>query len=551
MVTERYALILFYRSNSSCTVIVPVFRRSPSRLRVTFKPFLDSHIPMNTEATETKITNTSSRRGIFKLASALGIVIILFVGIVIALKTAAFKPPASFDPSGITLASVPKLDIEKAARHLGEAVRIKTVSHENSTEDDTTQWTMLHDWLQTTYPAAHRVMQLQIVAKRTLLYCWPGSDSSLEPIILMAHQDVVPVTPGTEKDWKHPPFSGEIAEGAVWGRGAIDDKGSLIALFEAIEALVNSDYHPKRTVYLVSGEDEEVSGHGARAAAAYLKSKNVMAEFVLDEGMQVISDHPITDSPVALIGVAEKGFGTLKVTAKTAGGHSSMPPKENAVVTLADSVKAIVNHPFASRFDGPTADMLRTLAPHTSLMTQVAIANEWLFAPLLVSKISSTPAGAAMMHTTIAPTMLEGSPKENVLCATATAWINYRIDPHDSTTSVMEHTRQAVSSFPVTLSWHRPPDEPSSVSSSNSRAWRILALLAADSSHAPVAPSLFIGASDSRYLQAVTHDTYRFQPITSSIEDLAMIHGTNEHITLKNLQQMTEYYARLIATATN
>lgn len=475
--------------------------------------------------------------------------LILTLTSVLAFRTMTYQSPDI--KSDIALAPAPVLNIESAARHLGEAVRIQTVSHENAADNDPTQWDSLHAWLKKTYPAAHKTMSLRLVADRTLVYCWKGTDSSLAPIILMAHQDVVPITAGTESEWKHAPFSGEIADGAVWGRGSIDDKGSLIAIFEAIETLIPGGFTPKRTIYLVSGHDEEVSGQGARAAAAYLKRNHVLAEFILDEGMQVIADHPITKAPVALIGIAEKGFGTLEITAKTAGGHTSMPPKENAVINLGNAVEAIYSDPYPLVYDGPTADMLRALAPHTGLATKMAIANDWLFAPLLVSEIAATTAGAAMIHTTVAPTMLEGSPKENVLPAKAKAWINYRIAPGDTSATIMKKSQRAVAALPVTLRWNRTPDEPSSVSSTKSRAWQILSLLAKDISGAPVAPALFIGGSDSRYLQDVAKDTYRFQAITSSLDELDMIHGTNEHLTLDNLKQITTFYARLIATAAN
>src|SRR3546814_3972160 len=149
------------------------------------------------------------------------------------------------------------------------------------------EWDRLHAWLSATYPAAHAAMTRTILPNRTLIYHWPGSDAALAPIIVMAHQDVVPVTEGTEGDWKHPPFSGQIAENAVWGRGTVDDKGSLVGLFEAIEALATAGFQPKRGIYLVSGHDEEVGGSGAVAAAAPLKASGVKAIFTLDEGRLV------------------------------------------------------------------------------------------------------------------------------------------------------------------------------------------------------------------------------------------------------------------------
>ncbi|MGH6963586.1 MAG: M20 family peptidase, partial [Phenylobacterium sp.] len=360
----------------------------------------------------------------------------------------------------------------------------------------------------------------------------------------------VPVTPGTEGDWKHPPFAGEIAEGAVWGRGAIDDKGSLITLFEGVEALSKAGFRPRRTVIIVSGEDEEVRGQGARAAAALLKSRNIKAQFVIDEGLAVISDNPVTGGRLALIGTAEKGYATLAVTAKATGGHSSAPPADGGgVVTLARAVTAISDHGFPMAFRGPGADMLQALAPSAPFAIKMAVANAWLFRPLLVKQIGATSPGAALLHTTIAPTMLKGSPKENVLPQDATAWINYRIEPGDTSASVMARAREAVGELPVALAWIKTPEEPSPVSSTRSDGWRVLAAVAGEVTHAPVAPSLVTAGTDSRYLQGVAADVYRFQPMEFSLKDTGMIHGTNEHMTLKNLETAIQFYARLIATA--
>ena len=165
-------------------------------------------------------------------------------------------------------------------------------------------------------------MTRTILPNRTLIYHWPGGDASLAPIIVMAHQDVVPVTGGTERDWKYPPFAGTIAENAIWGRGTVDDKGSLVGLFEAIEALAVQGFQPKRGIYLVSGHDEEAGGSGAAAAAARLKAEGVRALYTLDEGSVVLRDTPVIDGPAILIGIAEKGYATLKVTANAPGGHS-------------------------------------------------------------------------------------------------------------------------------------------------------------------------------------------------------------------------------------
>jgi carboxypeptidase PM20D1 len=392
-------------------------------------------------------------------------------------------------------------------------------------------------------------MTRAVVGAHTLIYTWAGSDPSLPPIILMAHQDVVPVTPGTEANWKHPPFSGAIAEGAVWGRGSVDDKGTLITLFESLDSLAAAGFKPKRTIILVSGEDEEVRGQGARAAAAHLKAKGIKALFVLDEGLAVIADNPVTKKPAALVGIAEKGYATLQIVAPAPGGHSSTPPKETGVTTLSRAVLAVTGRPFPLRFSGPGADMLRALAPEAPPAVKMAVANAWLFGPLLTSQFAATPPGAAMLHTTIAPTMLKGSPKENVLPQDATAWINYRIAPGDTSADVMARAQGAVGKLPVKLSWLRAPEEPSPVSSTSSPGWKYIAALAADETHAPIAPSLVVGGTDSRYLAGVADDVYRFAPTWMSLNETEMIHGTNEHMSLENLTRMVRFYERLIETA--
>jgi carboxypeptidase PM20D1 len=488
-------------------------------------------------------------RVIGRLAASLVLIFVVLAGVVVV-RTLTFKTPAVADTASVRVSPPVSVDLAAAAEHLSQAVQIQTVSHQDPAEDQPGEWDRLQGYLQGAYPAAHAAMTREVVGKHTLVYSWKGSDPSLAPVILMAHQDVVPVTPGTEKDWKHPPFSGAIADGAVWGRGSIDDKGSLITLFEGVEALAKQGFKPRRTVMIVSGEDEEVRGSGARAAAALLKSRGIKAEFVVDEGLAVITDNPITGGRLALIGPAEKGYATLVVTAKAEGGHSSAPPADGGgVVTLARAITAIADHGFPLEFKGPGAAMVQAVAPSGPFVVRMAVANAWLFKPLLVKQIGASESGAALLHTTIAPTMLKGSPKENVLPQDATAWINYRIAPGDSSVVVMARARAAVAALPVELSWAAQPQEPSAVSSTSSEGWKVLAAVAGQVTGAPVAPGLVTAGTDGRYLQPVAADVYRFQPMDFSLTDIGMIHGTNEHLTLKNLEQCIQFYARLVATA--
>jgi len=475
--------------------------------------------------------------------------VVVVLGAIVAVRTATFKPATAVDITAVKLAPSVPVDQALAAQHLSQSIQIRTISNQDKADNQWAEWDRLHAWLASTYPATHAAMTREILPNKALVYTWAGSDTALAPIVLMAHQDVVPVTPGTEGDWTHPPFDGVIAEGAVWGRGSIDDKGSLVTIFESLEALAKTGFKPRRTVIIVSGQDEEVGGTGAQAAAALFKARGIKAEWVLDEGMAVVKDFPMVNRPVAVVGLGEKGYATLKIVARAPGGHSSAPPSETGVETLSKAVLAITGKPFPMKFQGPGADMIRAIAPEADLMTRVVVANTWLFGPILTGQLAKSPASAATLHTTIAPTMLKGSPKENVLPQDATAWINYRIAPGQTRDDVMARAKDATRSLKVELSWQGEANNPSPVSSTSSEGWKLLAALASDGGKIPVAPGLVTAGTDSRYMTGVAKDVYRFAPMHASIGEFGMIHGTNEKMSLENLRRMTDFYTRLIATA--
>ncbi len=479
-----------------------------------------------------------------------GIAVFAVVAATVAVRTASFAPSDIADGADVRLAKAPAYDLDAAVAHLSAATQIRTISHQDPADNDVAEWDRLHGWLAATYPLTHRAMTRTILPNRTLIYHWAGGDATLAPIIVMAHQDVVPVTEGTEADWKYPPFAGTIAENSVWGRGTVDDKGALVGLFEAIEALAKQGFRPRRGIYLVAGHDEEAGGAGAAAAAARLKAEGVRALYTLDEGSLVLRDTPVIDGPAILIGVAEKGYATLKVTANAPGGHSSMPPPETGVATLARAVIAITENAFPMEMRGPGAAMVESFAARKGGMTKMAVANQWLFGPVLKRQLAASPSSAAAFHTTIAPTMLEGSPKENVLPQSATALINYRIAPWNRSADIMARARAAVGEAPVDLAWVKAPNEPSRVSSTRSPGWKyVVAAARADAPDAVVAPFLVVGATDSRSMEPISEDVYRFMPMHLTLKETAMIHGTNENMAIDSFKRMIDFYARLIATS--
>ena len=214
----------------------------------------------------------------------------------------------------------------RPGRHLAAALQIRTISHQNPADDDRAAFAELRAFLERTYPKVHAAIGHEIINGDALLYRWEGTDSALPPILFLAHQDVVPIEPGTESKWTHPPFDGVVADGFIWGRGAIDDKSSLIAILEAGERLAMSRYQPARTIMFALGQDEEAGGVGNATIAKALMQRGVRFAWVLDEFSPILQEpYPGVRQPIATIGVAEKGYLTLELTAHGTGGHSAMP----------------------------------------------------------------------------------------------------------------------------------------------------------------------------------------------------------------------------------
>lgn len=485
-----------------------------------------------------------------RLAAVLTVVLVLLLAAVVV-QTLRFRPAERGER--VALVEAPAIDVERAAQRLGEAIRIRTVSEGGGAVRDEAQWHALHAWLAQSYPGVHATLRREQIAGLTLLYTWQGSNPDLAPIVLMAHQDVVPINAATEADWTHPPFAGVVADGVVWGRGALDDKGGLVGLMEATETLVASGFKPQRTIMLLFGHDEEVGGDGVRAAVELLRARKVVPDMVLDEGFMVLADFPLTGRPAGVIGVAEKGYLTLRLTAPAAGGHSSMPPRNSGAVRLARAIVALEENQMAgSLADPPVDDLLRGVAADMPWIKRALLANSWLFAHLVDAQLSTLPSGNALMRTTTAPTVLEGSIKDNVLPQAASALVNFRIHPRDSIASVTAHVRELVAPFDIDVAAESQGvlnAEPSPIAPTDTRVYRTLEALADwVGEGAPVAPGLVLGGTDARHFATLTPAAYRFMPVIGSPGEIAGFHGTDEHLSVANLGRMVAGYARLMLT---
>jgi carboxypeptidase PM20D1 len=444
-----------------------------------------------------------------------------------------------------------EVDEEAVAEQLAGALRFRTISHQDSTQFDGGAFLDFHAYLAETYPGVHRVCGREIVADFSLLFRCPGSDPSLGSILLMAHIDVVPVQPGTESDWTHPAYGGEIADGHVWGRGALDDKAALITILEAAEMLIEQGVRPRRTVYLAFGHDEEIGGlSGASAIAELLGSREVELELVLDEGGVVTDGVPGVEGSVAVVGIAEKGFISVELAVRTEGGHSSMPPSQTAVGILSAAIRELETHPVPGGIRGATEAMFDYLAPEMPFSQRLVIANRWLLGPLLERQFGASPEGNAVLRTTTAATIFQAGVKENVLPASARAVINFRVLPGDSTAGIIEHVRRTIDDPRVEMRPLSDMSEPSPVSDAGSDAFtRLQQTIQQVYPHVIVAPFLFVGMTDSRYYANLTRNVYRFSPLELSREDYARAHGTDERVPVAGLADMVRFYVQLISNS--
>lgn len=441
------------------------------------------------------------------------------------------------------------VDEKSAADHLSAAIRFQTISSATDAEQNADAFHGLQAYMAQTFPAFHAATKREVVGGLSLLYTWQGSDPSATPIALLAHQDVVPIAPGTESNWQAPPFEGTIRDGFIWGRGSWDDKGNLFSILEAAEQLAKDGFHPKRTIYFAFGADEEVGGQrGASEIAKLLAQRGVKLDYAIDEGL-VIADGMLKglDRPAALIGIAEKGYATLDLSLTATPGHSSMPPKQSAIGIMSAALAKLDRHRMPARLQGTALEMLQTLAPEMNPVNRVVLSNLWLFKPLLVHEFGKSPSTDALIRTTTALTIINAGNQDNVLPGRVDATVNFRLQPGDTEADVVEHVKRTIENNAITITRRDINTEPPPVTSTQTDAYRALNRTIREVfPDVVVAPGLMLAATDSRHYAGITQSIFRFSPVRAKAEDLLRFHGTNERISIANYADMIRFYRRLI-----
>lgn len=435
----------------------------------------------------------------------------------------------------------------RALERFQELLRIPTISRLDPAETLTEEFDRFIKALERLYPLVHSRLSREIIAGHSLLFRWAGR-SALEPAVFMAHYDVVAAT---DAGWENPPFDARITgdgdERVVWGRGTIDDKGSVVAILEAVERLLEQGHEPAQDVYLSFGHDEETHGSGAQAIAAALEERGVRPALVLDEGGAVALDaFPTVDRPIAVVGVSEKGTTLVRLVVDQKGGHSSTPPQWSATARLARAIVRLNERPFPARFPAPVLQMLRILAPHASGTVGRALRALPASAPLLLKIFARSDETRAMTQTTQAVTILEAGHAANALPERAEAMLNLRIAIDSSVERALRHVRRAIKDDAVQIELVSA-GEPAPVSPTTGQAWRtVTATISTAFPEAVITPYVQTGATDSRFFTSISSAVYRFTPFVLTRSERDALHAKNERISVRAFLEGIEFYRALM-----
>jgi carboxypeptidase PM20D1 len=429
---------------------------------------------------------------------------------------------------------------------LAEVVRLRTISYQDHRTDSGPAFQQMLLTLQGRFPAPFRQMVRQDVPEGGLLLTLPGKDSDLAPILLYAHFDVVPAN---SDEWKYDPFSGFSEGGFLYGRGAIDDKLSVVAILGSLQTLLARGWHPERTVYVAFGNDEENDGLGARAIAAFLERRGVRLEMILDEGGAIVDGKiPGIANPVAAVGIAEKGYLDIKICGTGEQGHSSSPPDATSIAIVSQAVNRVTNRPPPRRLNSLVEQSLTYGAAEMSFPFRLVATNLWLTGPLVQQIMEADPVRRSLLGTTQAATLFNAGTKSNVLPVEACATVNYRLFPGISADDMVRRVGEIVhdSRIHIDAKGYTPAPEPSDLSSAPGQ---ILARAIRTEFHdSVVIPVVSPGTTDSRHFATIAGQIFRFSPVHLSNAELAGIHGVNERVRVSDVDKAYQFYCTLLDT---
>lgn len=468
------------------------------------------------------------------------IAIIVLLILTIIIRTLLFTPDKIKNEAPEQI----EFDRDSTVENLRELIRCKTISYYDSEKEDDAEFQKLISLLPKLYPNVLKVCEFKELPDRALLLKWSG-ESHDKAAVMMAHYDVVPVD---EKLWDKPPFEAILEGGVIWGRGALDTKVTLNAILSAAEHLISNGFVPKQDIYFAFSGGEEINGKGAPNIVEYFEENNIKLSFVVDEGGAVVENvFPGVKGACGLIGIAEKGLMNVKYTAKSGGGHASAPKPNTPIERLYNVISNISHYPTKAHLTEPVAQMFDTLGRHSNFLYRMIFANLWLFSGLLDS-ICKKSGGElnALMRTTVAFTQMQGSSAPNVIPPEASVISNIRINPYDTTDSVLDYLKNTVNDKTIEITLLEGTN-PSRISKTDCEEWSRVAKAVSDTwNGCIVSPYLMVQCSDSRHYGRICDKVYRFSAMDLTNEERATIHGNNERIRVETLHRAVEFYIRLL-----
>ncbi len=466
---------------------------------------------------------------------------------------------SKFTPKKKNLITIPeeKVDFERVQKNLSKAIQCKTISNDDPDLVDWKEFDKFHKFLEEAYPLFHKTVSKEVVSNASLIYIWKGSNPDLEPMAMLSHQDVVPVTKGTEKDWEHDPFEGYNDGEYIWGRGALDMKNHLICVMEAAETLMEEGFVPERDVYFCFGHNEEVvcsEDPGAEQIVKILKERGIHLDSVIDEGgaTLTVDIKGIINTYIVGVGMAEKGYCDYKITVNDKGGHTSQSPKHNGLGKLANVIKDLESNQCKPKVLPFIYDFIEEIGRNAKFGGRFVLCNYKAMMPLIKFIMTQIPESACLLRTVTGVSMCEGSPAPNVLPQRASVTANFRPIYGETVADVEKHIRDVVRYKDVEIELLRGKD-PSAFSPTGSPAYNaidnICRSMYTDRSVATT-PYMVMGGTDAYFYHEICENVLRFAPFKLSVEVLQTTHGTNERIPLQVLNDGVAFfksYIRLVS----
>ena len=471
---------------------------------------------------------------------------LVILGLVLVFLAVLVGRALLFNPKPQPQLDAEPIDFDKdaAVSALQQLVRCKTVSNVDPALEDDAEFEKLINLLPELYPHIVKACTFTRFPDRGLLFHWQGKAHD-KPSVMMAHYDVVPVQ---EDMWEKPPFAAILEDGVLWGRGTLDTKVTLNGALSAANYLVQKEFVPEQDIYFAFSGGEEVNGKGAENIVNYFAQQGIVPALVVDEGGAVVENvFPGVNVPCGMIGIAEKGMINVRYTVRSGGGHASAPLPKSPVTDLAKACRKVVDNPFPMHLTPPVAALFDTLGRQSSFVYKLIFANLWCFKPILnLICISSGGEMNALVRTTTAFTMMEGSSARNVIPAKASIVSNMRLNPQDTVESAVEYLRKTVNDPSVEIEVLEGND-PSRISQVDCDSYRkVAAAVSATWDGCITSPYLMVQCSDSRHYGAISDKVYRFSAMDLTKEERGTIHGNNERIRVETLCRAVEFYIRLL-----